>query len=87
MNINQNIWLTRIIRNRESKIKKSKEPESLSVAIDSTLSNKSPTNLLATLRLKMLKFQAQSDCLTNICVFAAEELLVVRDQRPGITGK
>jgi len=35
----------------------------------------------------MSKSQAQSDYLTNTYVSAAEELLAVRDQRLGTTGK
>jgi hypothetical protein len=38
-------------------------------------------------KLRMSKFQDQSDYQTNICVFVAEELLAVRDLRLGITGK
>ena len=80
-------WLIKTLKRKESKTKKSKEPESPSAATDLMQSNKSPTNSLVTPRLKMLKSQAQSDYLTNTCVSAAEELLAVRDQRPGTTGK
>jgi len=80
-------WPIRIPKRKESKTKKSKEPESPLAATDLMQSNKSPINLLATPRLKMSKSQAQSDYLTNTYVSAAEELLAVRDQKPGTTGK
>ena len=73
--------------NREFKTKKSSEPESPSAAIDSMLSNKSPTNSLATLKLRMSKSQDPSGYLINTCASAAGGVLAVRDQRLGTIGK
>jgi len=39
------------------------------------------------LKHKVSKFQDQSDYQTNILESAAEEVLVVKDQKPGTTGK
>jgi hypothetical protein len=51
------------------------------------LSNKSPINSLATPRHRELKSQDPSGFPTSIFASAAEELLAVRVQRLGTTGR
>lgn len=85
--LNNHEWQTKTPRKKESKIKKSKGPESPSVETNSTLSNKLPISLSATPKLKESKSQDQLDCPTNIFVSPAEDLPAVRVLRHGITGK
>ena len=80
-------WLTRTLRNKELKILSLRERELPSVETNSTLCSKSPINWLVMPRLKESKFQAQLDFPISIYASAAEDLLAVRDQRHGITGR
>jgi hypothetical protein len=79
-------WLTRT-RSKASKTRKSKEPESPSVATDFPPCSRSPTNSSTTPKPKPSRSPAQSVSPTNTCVSAAEELPAVRVPRPGTTGK
>jgi len=79
-------WLIRI-RSKALKIRKSRGPESPSVATDSLPCSKSPTSSSTMLRPRPSRSQVPSGFPTSTSEYAAEELPAVRVQRPGTTGK